>query len=71
MTVPEDERDEEFPKLRRRMLELNREAARWFHANLNSEAGRRASEYLEKRRITMKTAVRFGLGAARIHGTGL
>ncbi len=71
MTVPEDERDDELPKLRRRMLELNREAARWFHANLNSEAGRRAAEYLEKRRITMKTAVRFGLGAAPDSWDGL
>ena len=64
MTVPEDGRDDELPKLRRRMLELNKEAARWFHQNLNSDIGKKASEYLEKRKISQKLAVRFGLGAA-------
>jgi len=64
MTVPEEGRDDEIPRLRRRILELNREAARWFHANLGGEAGRRAAEYLERRRISPKTALRFGLGAA-------
>ncbi len=64
LTVPEEGKDDEIPRLRRRILELNREAAKWFHANLNSEAGKRAAEYLEKRRISQKTAVRFGLGAA-------
>jgi DNA primase len=64
LTVPEEGSDEELPKLRRRMLELNKEAARWFHQNLNSPAGKKAAEYLEKRRISHRTAVRFGLGAA-------
>jgi DNA primase len=64
MTVPEEGRDEELPKLRRRMLELNREAARWFHQNLNSDSGKKAADYLEKRKISQRTAVRFGLGAA-------
>lgn len=64
LTVPEEGSGEELPKLRRRMLELNKEAARWFHQNLNSPAGKKAAEYLEKRRISQRTAVRFGLGAA-------
>ncbi len=64
MTVPEDGQDSELPKMRKRMLALNKEAARWFYANLNSPAGEAAAAYLDKRQITKKTAVRFGLGYA-------
>lgn len=64
MSVPEEGGDQEIPKQRKRMLELNREAARWFYACLNGPEGAKAAAYLEKRGITRKTAVRFGLGAA-------
>ena len=64
MTVPEESGDQEIPRQRKRMLELNREAARWFYATLNSPEGEKAAAYLEKRGITRKTANRFGLGAA-------
>ena len=64
MTVPEEEGDLEIPRQRKRMLELNKEAARWFYACLNSPEGEKASAYLEKRGISRRTANRFGLGAA-------
>ena len=64
MTVPEESGDQEIHRQRKRMLELNREAARWFYATLNGPEGAKAAEYLEKRGITRKTANRFGLGAA-------
>ena len=64
MTVPEDGQDQELPRLRKRMLELNKEAARWFHAQLSEPAGQKAAAYLQKRRISRKTAVNFGLGYA-------
>ncbi len=64
MTVPEDGQDQEVPRLRKRMLELNKEAARWFHAQLSQPAGEKAAAYLQKRRISRKTAVNFGLGYA-------
>ncbi len=64
MTVPEDSADQEIPRQRKRMLELNKEAARWFYACLNSPEGAKAAAYLEKRGISRKTANRFGLGAA-------
>ena len=64
MTVPEDSSDDELPRLRRRMLELNREAARWFYSNLSNDKGAKAVGYLEKRKILPKTAKNFGLGAA-------
>ena len=64
MTVPEEGQDREIPMLRKRMLELNREAARWFHAQLSQPGGAKGAAYLEKRRIARKTAVNFGLGCA-------
>ena len=64
MQVPEDGQDQELPRLRKRMLELNREAARWFYTNLEGPGGEKAAAYLERRQISKKTAVRFGLGAA-------
>ncbi len=64
MTVPEEGQDQELPRLRKRMLALNKEAARWFHACLWSPEGEKAAAYLARRRITRKTAVNFGLGYA-------
>ncbi len=40
MTVPEDALEDTGRRLRTRLLELNREAARFFHATLMSDAGR-------------------------------
>ena len=64
MTMPEEDGDEEQPRLRKRLLALNREAARWFHGNLWSPGGEKAAAYLERRQIRKKTAVNFGLGYA-------
>ena len=64
MTVPEESGNQEIPRQRKRMLELNREAARWFYSCLNGPGGEKAAAYLEKRGISRKTANRFGLGAA-------
>lgn len=71
LTVPEDGQDTELPRQRKRMLELNKEAARWFYGNLNTPAGEKAAAYLDKRQITRKTAVRFGLGYAPDSWDGL
>ncbi|MDD6188963.1 MAG: DNA primase [Clostridiales bacterium] len=63
LAVPEDDRGE-AGQLRRRILSLNKEAARFYNSLLREEAGKTARAYLEKRRITPHTATRFGLGAA-------
>lgn len=62
MEVPEDAQDEQRGR-RTRMLELNREAARFFHAQLTSPAGRPAQEYVVRRGITGMVKP-FGLGYA-------
>ncbi|MDR0884187.1 MAG: toprim domain-containing protein [Oscillospiraceae bacterium] len=59
--TPEDEKME---TLRRRILEANREAARYFHLQLRHASGRVAMQYLTDRALTMETIVHFGLGWA-------
>ena len=61
--VPEEANDG-TEKLRRRMLELNRDAARWYYQTLQGPDGQAVRAYLDRRRIHRKIAVRFGMGAA-------
>jgi len=56
--------EEQMERLRKQILEANREAARFYHAQLMGESGRAALEYLLRRGMTKKTIVRFGLGFA-------
>jgi DNA primase len=49
---------------RKRMLEINREAAIFFNNALSSPQGTAANAYLEKRGISKAMVKRFGLGAA-------
>ncbi len=51
-------------KKRERLLELNKEAARWFHTNLTLPAARDGVAYFRKRGLSNKTITRFGLGYA-------
>lgn len=63
MTVPE-ENDDGRGKLRKRLLDLNRQAAIWYRENLGKPEGQQVVELLKRRKILPKTAARFGLGAA-------
>ncbi len=63
MTVPQQDFDPNRGK-RQRMLELNRDAARFFYSQLTSPAGAPARAYLEKRRILPAAVKGFGLGFA-------
>jgi len=64
LTVPEDSSAEDVSGKRRRMLELNRDAARHFHEMLTMPIGAAAREYLVKRGISKEIVKKFGLGAA-------
>lgn len=64
MALPEDAQDDETARLRLRMLELNRETARFFYSVLVSPAGAPGLEYLKRRELSDKTIRRFGLGYA-------
>ena len=71
MEVPEDHGDHEESRRRQRVLALNKDAARWFYQNLSRPEGAEAAAYLEKRRITRRTAMNFGLGASLNEWDGL
>ena len=64
MEVPEDNADREESRRRQRVLALNKDAARWFYQNLSRPEGAAVAAYLERRKITRRTAMNFGLGAS-------
>ena len=64
MTVPDDETPEEVKSRRARMLQLNRDAARFFHSVLKTPEGSAAVEYINKRGLTKQSVINFGIGAA-------
>lgn len=55
--------DDEKAKLKKELLKINIEAARFFHNNLNNEKNI-PNEYLSKRKIEKQTITKFGLGYA-------
>jgi len=64
MTVPEEEGQQERANRRKRLLELNKDAARHFHSMLTSAQGEIARDYLATRGISKGSVTRFGLGVA-------
>lgn len=65
MKLPEFTKDNDASsRLRMRILEANREAARLFHQALYSPDGREALEYFHRRGYTDATIKHFGLGFA-------
>jgi len=64
LTVPESGSSDEIAGKRRRMLELNRDAARHFYNQLSSPLGESARDYLAMRGIKKEIVTRFGVGAA-------
>ena len=64
MPPPEDGTPEEVRNRRGRLLELNKEAARYYYSVLSQPEGKAALAYMQNRHISTASARRFGLGAA-------
>jgi len=64
MEVPEEEGDREAGRRRQRLLDLNRDAARFYYQMLQQPEGLAVRDYLDRRQIRRPTAVSFGLGAS-------
>ena len=64
MTMPSDGFDDSLAQKRKRIYEMNREAARFFRECLLGEKGKAALQYYLNRGYTKKTITRFGLGYA-------
>ena len=69
--MPMPDEDDGQAKLKSRILQMNKLAARFFYDTLNSEAGRNARKYLRDRQLSDKTIVNFGLGYAPAEWQGL
>lgn len=64
MEVPEASGDSDGRRKYQRVLEANREAARFYHDYLKGTEGDAVRDYIAQRRISPKFATHFGLGAA-------
>ncbi len=64
MEVPEEEGDREAGRRRARLLQLNRDAAMFYHQLLWQADGQAVRDYLDRRQIRKATAVNFGMGAS-------
>ncbi len=64
MTVPENGEDDAAARLKARVYEINRLAARWFFDRLVAPEGEAARAYLLGRKLTVQTIRHFGLGWA-------
>ena len=53
---------------RARLLEVNKEAAKFYYYQLRTPHGEKAREYLDGRRLTEETRRNFGLGYAPVRG---
>lgn len=70
--MPEDGRSDRASEQKKRLLEINRTAAKFFYSNLKTPDGKEGLTYLlQKRRLSLETIKRFGLGVAPNHWTSL
>lgn len=71
MALPEEGRDDSMSRLRMRILEINREAGRFFYKTLSAPEGRPGLDYFRKRGLDAGTIRHFGLGYAPDSGFAL
>ena len=64
LKLPDTDYDDSASKMRRRIYEANREAARFYHETLFTEQGKQQLDYLLGRGVSPKMIKHFGLGAA-------
>ncbi|MBR6118939.1 MAG: DNA primase [Oscillospiraceae bacterium] len=64
LEVPEDERYESQYRAQERLWKLCKDAAKFYHNLLKSDAGMAARAYLVKRGLDWQTVVKFGMGFA-------
>ena len=62
LEMPENSYDDGMAKMRTRILEANREAARYYYKQLYEPQGRHGLEYFHSRGLSDNTIKRFGLG---------
>lgn len=74
VNLPEAEYNEEARRKesrRARLLEINKEAAKYFYYQLRSERGQAGYQYLRKRELSDETIKKFGLGFSNVTSNDL
>ena len=71
MEMPEELNNAGESRRKERLLQLNREAARYFYANLALPQAKIGVEYLNRRGLSRRTVMNFGLGYALDSWDGL
>lgn len=69
--IQESEEDKRNRNLREKILEVNKEAAKYYYVMLRNKEGQKALEYLQGRALSEETMRNFGLGYAGIYSDGL
>ncbi|MBQ0135650.1 MAG: DNA primase [Oscillospiraceae bacterium] len=64
LSMPTEQYDDTLIKKRKRMIEMNKDAARFFHQYMLSPKGQKGLEYWSGRGLTPQTITHFGLGYA-------
>lgn len=65
MSMPEDAKNNDFSRLKARILEINRMAARYFnHVLMKEPYGEKGRLYFSSRKLSVKTITKYGLGYA-------
>lgn len=64
MQVPTDGYNDSFSRFKKRILEINRETARFYHNYMFSPEGKEVLDYFTSRKLTPSTIKHFGLGAS-------
>ena len=74
VNLPEIEYSEEVKRKesrKARLLEINKEAAKYFYYQLRSDRGRKGYHYLQERQLSEETMKKFGLGFASVSSNDL
>lgn len=71
IALPDEELDDKSGKIKQRVYEINRTAAKFFFSQLKSPAGRVGLQYLLERGLTPETIKKYGLGFAEDKWTTL
>ena len=64
LAMPDEQYDDSLIKKKKRMLEMNKEAARFFNSYMHTDAGKAGLNYWRNRGLTDTTITHFGLGFA-------
>ncbi len=71
IAMPEDQMDDKTGKIKQRVFEINRAAAKFFYNQLKSPVGRKGLEYFINRGLSPETIKKYGLGFAEDKWTTL